>query len=85
MLTHPTVERLEQLRLTGMARAFAEQRESDLYVDMSFEERFGLIVDREVIERDNRRLRARLGGAKFRYDAALEDLNSAPRASWTAP
>ena len=80
MLTHPTVERLEQLKLTGMARAFAEQRESDLYAEMSFEERFGLLVDREVIERDNRRLRARLANAKLRQDASLEDLDfSLPR------
>lgn len=75
MLTHPTQDKLLDLNLTGMAAALAEQRESDLYTPLSFEERLGLLVDREATERENRRLKTRLSGAKLREQACLEDLN----------
>lgn len=75
MLTHPTHDKLLSLKLTGMARAFAEQFQSDLYVPMSFEERLGLMVDRELTEKENRRLRTRLSGARLRQEASLEDLD----------
>lgn len=63
MLTHPTQDKLLELNLTGMAKALDDQRQSDLYDPMSFEERLGLLVDREVMERENRRLKTRLDGA----------------------
>lgn len=75
MLTHPTQDKLLTLNLTGMAKAFAEQLESELYSPMSFEERFGLMVDRELTEKDNRRLKTRLSGARLRQEASLEDLD----------
>ena len=51
MLTHPTHERLITLGLTGMAKALQEQRRSPDLDAMSFEERVGLLVDREAAER----------------------------------
>lgn len=75
MLTHPTQDKLLELNLTGMAKALTDQRQSELYDAMSFEERMGLLVDREVMERENRRLKTRLNGAKLRDTACLEDLN----------
>ena len=48
MLTHPTHERLITLGLTGMAKAFEEQRRSPDLDALSFEERVGLLVDRET-------------------------------------
>lgn len=75
MFTHPTDEKLRELNLAGMAKALAEQRQSDIYDSMSFEERFALLVDREATERDNRRLGRRIQGAKLREDACIEDLN----------
>ena len=59
MLTHPTHERLIALGLTGMAKAFEEQRRSPDLDALSFEERIGLLVDREAAERDTKRLTAR--------------------------
>ena len=56
MLTHPTHERLIALGLTGMAKAFEEQRRSPDLDALSFEERIGLLVDREAAERDTKRL-----------------------------
>lgn len=77
MLVHPTLEKLRSLRLTGMARAFEEQMDGTTDMDvLSFEERLGLLVDREMTERDDRRLKTRLRQAKFRHsDAAVEDIN----------
>jgi len=48
MLVYPTTEKLKALRLHGMAKSFEEQKDSSDYDDMSFEERLGLLVDREV-------------------------------------
>jgi DNA replication protein DnaC len=75
MLTTPTLEKLRALSLTGMAAAFAEQLARSDYAALSFEERLGLLVDREATERDNRRLERNLKAAKLRSDACLEDLD----------
>jgi hypothetical protein len=57
MLNHPTVERLHQLRLPGMARALASQAQSPEIDQLSFEERLGLLVDCEAAERESDRMR----------------------------
>jgi len=76
MLRHPTLSQLAELKLTGMARAFEEQlQHSGPYCEMSFEERLGLLVDREKLERTNRQLEYRLRRAKLRQTASVEDLD----------
>ena len=47
MLRHPTLATLEALKLTGMATALTEQLEMPDVQRLSFEERLGLLVDRE--------------------------------------
>lgn len=73
MLAHPTSDRLLALGLTGMARALDEQRRIPACDAMSFEERLGLLVDREAAERDSRRLATRLKFAALRHAACVED------------
>jgi len=75
MLTHPTLEQLEILRLPGMLQALKEQLEMDDINDMSFEERLGLLLDREANVRENRRLQTRLRKAKLRQNACIEDID----------
>lgn len=75
MLTHPTHERLITLGLTGMAKALEEQRRSPDLDALSFEERVGLLVDREAAERDTKRLTARLKFAALRQSACVEDVD----------
>jgi len=75
MLSHPTDDKLRTLKLTGMLKALQEQRHSETAVDLSFEERLGLLVDREQTERDSRRLATRLRFARLRQSACLEDLD----------
>ncbi len=75
MLTHPTLEKLQTLKFTGMARALAEQLNMPDIEELAFEERLGLLVDREMTERENRRLTSRLRRAKLKHNAALEDID----------
>src|SRR6266853_2395745 len=75
MLTHPTHERLITLGLTGMAKALEEQRRSPDLNALSFEERVGLLVDREAAERDTKRLTTRLKFAALRQSACVEDVD----------
>ena len=80
MLTHPTYEQLIALGLTGMAKALEEQRRQSDLTALDFEERLALMVDRETIERENKRLVARLKFARLRQSAVVEDINmKAPR------
>jgi len=76
MLTHPTHDRLIALGLVGMAKAFEEQRQQPDVASLTFEERLGLLVDREAIERENKRLVTRLKVANLRQNATIEDLNT---------
>ena len=75
MLSHPTLDKLHALKLTGMVHALSDQMQIPDITDLSFEERLGLLVDREMTERDNRRLKSRLQRAKLRQSASIEDLD----------
>jgi DNA replication protein DnaC len=76
MLTHPTHDRLVALGLTGMAKALDEQRGQRNVEGLTFEERLGLLVDREAAERESKRLATRLKSANLRQNAAIEDLDT---------
>lgn len=75
MLNHPTLDKLQDLRFTGMAKALSEQMALPGIDDLSFEERLGLLVDREVTEREDRRLTTRLRQAKLKQNACIEDID----------
>jgi len=75
MLNIPTLEKLRKLKLYGMTRAFEDQIPSSEIASLSFEERLGLLVDREFTERENRRLRSRLRQARLRQQACMEDID----------
>lgn len=75
MLIEPTLDRLRELGLTGMAEALAEQLGVPDVQSLSFEDRLALLLEREASERDNRRLRRLLQLAKLRLDASVEDID----------
>ena len=75
MLINPTLEKLQDLRLSGMQTAYQEQLQGTEYQSLSFDERMGFIVEREYTERYNRRLQTRLRKAKLRLDATIEDID----------
>jgi DNA replication protein DnaC len=74
MLLHPTLEKLSALRLPGMTAALNEQLQMDL-ADLSFEERLGLLLDREVAVRETRKMKTRLHNARLRQVSCLEDID----------
>ena len=75
MLTHPTLDQLQQLGLAGMAKAFAELVANPSSVELSHAEWLGLLLDRELTDRHDRRLRARLRYARLRHQAVVEDVD----------
>jgi len=75
VLINQTMEKLAELKFTGMLKALKEQMEMPEIGSLSFEERFGLILDREAIERENRRLANRLRKAKLKFGACVEDID----------
>jgi DNA replication protein DnaC len=76
MLTQQTATHLRSLRLDGMARAFEEQLTQPLAAGLAFEERFGLLVDREIAWRDTRRLETRSArGLDARQLASLANVD----------
>jgi DNA replication protein DnaC len=75
MLTQPTIEKLNAMKLTAMAKAFADQMQCPDITQLTFEERFGLIVDHQMTDVENRRMQNRLKKAKLRLPASLEDLD----------
>ena len=80
MLNHQTMERLSQMKLTGILEGFKEQLDNPAFSDLAFEERFGLLVDREYLLRDNRRLTRRFQEAHLKVKASVEDVDfHAPR------
>ena len=80
MLAVTTQDKLRSLKLYGMLRAIEEQAGSAEYAALSFEERLGLMVDREIIEQENRRLSSRLKKAHLRQQACMENIDfKAPR------
>jgi DNA replication protein DnaC len=80
MLNQQTLEKLHALRLQGMAEAFRAQAEQKGITELSFEERFALLVDQQWTWRQNRALERRLAKAKLRHRASVEDIDfRAPR------
>lgn len=75
MLMNPIINNLQELRLHAMARALKEQLEHPIVAELSFEERLGLLVDKEIIARENRRLTTRLKRAKLQQTACMEDID----------
>lgn len=75
MLNNQTMEKLQELKLTGMLKGFKEQIEMPEIGSLSFEERFGLMLDREVTERENRKLKNRLKKAKLKLNGCIEDID----------
>ncbi|QAU22957.1 AAA family ATPase [Dyella sp. M7H15-1] len=75
MLIHPTLEHLRALKLDGMAQALEEQRLLPACHDLPFEDRLGMLVDRERHWRDGRRQERLLRVAKLKHaQACLEDV-----------
>jgi len=75
MLSEETYRQLVDMKMYGLAAAFSEYLDQTDKDELTFEERFGLMVDREHTERQERRLKYRLNKAKLRQQASIEDID----------
>lgn len=75
MLNEQSFEKLYAMRLNGMAEAFAEQLQQPGIAELSFEERFGLLIDRQWIFKEDRRMKRLLQNARLRVAACIEDID----------
>jgi DNA replication protein DnaC len=75
MLSNPTIEKIKALKLFGMVKALEEQMDLGAFSELDFFERLGLMVDREIAERESRRLKSRLKSARLRQSVCLEDID----------
>jgi len=75
MLNNTTVSKLREMKMSVMARSFEKQMSDTTVAELSFEERFGLIVDSEYTTRKNNRLKRLIRSANYSIsDASLEDI-----------
>jgi len=75
MLKNQTIDKLYALRLNGMIKAYTEQLKQSDVESLTFNERFGLLIDCEIEEKENRRLQSRLRKAKLKQQASMEDID----------
>jgi len=76
MLMQQTLSQLRNLKLDGMARAFEEQAALTASTSLSFEDRFGMVVERELAWRDTRRLERLMKAARLKNpQACIEDID----------
>ena len=75
MLDSTTIDGLKALRLHAMAAALADQQAQAGYAGLSFDERLGLLVDRELTDRASRRIERSLKTARLRAPATIEDID----------
>ena len=75
MLTEQTIEKLYSMKLNGMAEAFKDQLSQTSMDDLSFEERFSLLVDHLWSWREDRRMGRLLSNAKLKLNACIEDID----------
>ena len=78
MLTHPTLDQMAALGLTGMADAWKALAEQDPGQALERNEWLGLMLDREAAARADKRFANRLRNAKMRFpNACIEDVDFA--------
>lgn len=76
MFNQATIDKLNSMKLYGMAQAFQAYLENPHNNELSFDERFGMIVDKEMMTKENRRLTTLLRKARLRQSqAAIEDID----------
>lgn len=76
MLNQPTIEKMQVMKMSAMVEALRQQLASSGWSELSFEDRFGMLIDAEYAEREQRKLSRRLQRAKLRHpNACIEDID----------
>lgn len=66
---------LQTLRLPGLIPGLREQEESTQYMDMSFQDRLALLLEREILRRKNQKMLLRLKRARLKHCASIEQVD----------
>jgi len=85
MLNNTTLNQLHDLRLPAMAQQFKEQQNKIDMASLSFEERFGMLVEAEWLSRRNNRIERLIRQAGFRLPAYVEDIDYSGKHGITKP
>lgn len=85
MLIEQTIEKLYAMKLNGMVDALKDQLQQASSHDLSFEERFALIVDRQWIWKEDRRMKRLLQNAHLKINGCIEDIDYRSPRGWTSP
>lgn len=75
MNTENILDQMGQLRMSGMQEAFREQQSHPKHADLSFEDRLSLLLDREILRKENNRIQSLQRRAKLRQAASIEDIS----------
>jgi len=75
MMIQQTLDSLYAMKLNGMADGFKDQMNQPNIRDLSFEERFSLLVDRQVTYQDERKMKRLLLNARLKINACIEDID----------
>lgn len=68
------IDKLRQMRLSGFIAGLEEQAQHSSYSQLSFEERFSFLIEKEYLLRQNNRLKNRLRAAKLKQSVSVEDI-----------
>ena len=75
-MSQQTLSALKSMKLSGNATALEEQlSQPNTYENLSFEERIGMLVDREQLHREASRIRRLQKAAKFKVSANVEQID----------
>jgi DNA replication protein DnaC len=85
MLDNATINKLREMKLSTMAAKLAWQQERPDMQGLSFEERFGMLVDAEWMAKHDRRIGRFIKQAGFRFPAVLEDIDYREKRGITKP
>jgi DNA replication protein DnaC len=75
MLTNQTIEKLISMNLRGMVDGLQKQADTPELKALSFDDRFGLLVDAEYVSRENENFSKRLKQASLKQSACFEDID----------
>jgi DNA replication protein DnaC len=75
MLNEQSLEKLYAMKLNGMADAFKDQLQQPNIAELSFEERFGLLIDYQWTWKEERRMKRMLRNAKLKINGCVEDID----------
>jgi len=78
-MNEQTIEKLRGMRLSGFITGLTEQSESATYADMSFEDRFSFLVEKEYLRRKNNSIKTAIRAARLKQSAFVEDLDYSPK------